>query len=99
MELRNDENQTMIGVLGIQRENIVYTVFLDKQATIEVEATIDSETIYLGNPINLNVTTSFTQEIIGTKTIYDTQYFDKKLGIKISIYDNNGNRLSNDSLL
>lgn len=99
MELRNDENQTMIGVLGIQRENIVYTVFLDKQATIEVDATIDPETIYLGNPINLNVTTSFTQEIIGTKTIYDTQYFDKKLGIKISIYDNNGNRLNNDSLL
>ena len=99
MELRNDENQTMIGVLGIQRENIVYTVFLDKQATIEIDATIDPETIYLGNPINLNVTTSFTQEIIGTKTIYDTQYFDKKLGIKISIYDNNGNRLNNDSLL
>ena len=99
MELRDDENQTIIGVLGIQRENIVYTVFCDKEATIEVDATIDPETIYLGNPINLNVTTSFTQEIIGTKTIYDTQYFDKKLGIKISIYDNNGNRLNNDSLL
>jgi len=99
IELRNDENQTMIGVLGIQRENIVYTVFLDKQATIEVDATIAPETVYLGNPINLNVSTTFTQEILGTKTIYDTQYFDKKLGIKISIYDKDGNRLSNDSLL
>ena len=99
MELRNDENQTMIGVLGIQRENIVYTVHCDKQATIEVDATVNPETVYLGNPINLDVTTTFTQEILGTKTIYDTQYFDQKLGIKISIYDINGNRLNNDSLL
>lgn len=99
MELRNTENQTIIGVLGIQRENIVYTVFCDKEATIEVDATASPETVYLGNPINLNVTTTFTQQILGTKTIYDTQYFDKKLGIKISIYDSNGNRLNNDSLL
>ena len=89
----------MLGVLGIQRENMVYTVYLDKEATINVDGTIEPETIYLGDDINLNVTTTFTQELIGTKTIYDTQYFDKKLGIKISIYDINGNRLNNDSLL
>lgn len=99
MELRNEESQTIIGVLGIQRENIVYTVFCNKEATIKVEASLTPETIYLGKPMNLNVTTTFTQEILGTTTIYDTQYFDKKLGIKISIYDINGNRLNNDSLL
>lgn len=98
MELRDEEDETMIGVLGIQRENIVYTVYTDKQATIEVDASIAPETVYLGNPINLNVTTTFTQALLGSKTIYDTQYFDKKLGIKISIYDSNGNRLNNDSL-
>lgn len=99
MELRNEEAQTIIGVLGIQRENIVYTVFAGKDATIQVGASLNAETTYLGKPVNLNVTTTFDQEILGTKTIYDTQYFDKKLGIKISIYDNNGNRLNNDSLL
>ena len=99
IELRNEDSQTMLGVLGIQRENMVYTVYLDKEATINVDGTIEPETIYLGDDINLNVTTTFTQELIGTKTIYDTQYFDKKLGIKISIYDINGNRLNNDSLL
>lgn len=98
MELRNNESQTIIGVLGIQRENIVYTVYCDKEATIEVDGTVNPEVIYLGNPINLNVTTKFTQAVLGTKTIYDTQYFDKKLGIKISIYDSSGNRLNSDSL-
>lgn len=99
MELRDQGNQTIIGVLGIQRENMIYTVYLDKEATITVDGTIEPETIYLGKNINLNVTTTFTQELVGTKTIYDTQYFDKKLGIKISIYDSNGNRVNNDSLL
>ena len=99
MELRNPDNQTIIGVLGIQRENMLYNVFCDKDATIKVKGTIDPETIYLGSPIRLNVNTEFTQELLGSKTIYDTQYFDNKLGIKISIYDSNGNRLNNDSLL
>lgn len=99
MELRNEEAQTIIGVLGIQRENMVYTVYCNKDATIEVEGSIEPETIYLGSGVKLNVTTTFTQQVVGTKNIYDTQYFDKKLGIKISIYDINGNRLNNDSLL
>ena len=99
MELRDSENQTLIGVLGIQRNTTVYSVYNNKDATIELEGSIDPETLYLGNKANLNVTTVFTQPIENTKTIYDTQFFDKKLGIKISIYDNNGNRLNNDSLL
>lgn len=99
MELRNQDDQTIIGVLGIERENMLYNVYCDKDATIKVSGTIDPETIYLGNSIKLNVTTKFTQELLGSKTIYDTQYFDNKLGIKISIYDSNGNRLNNDSLL
>ena len=99
MELRDTENQTLIGVLGIQRDTTVYSVYNDKDATIELQASIDPETLYLGNTANLEVSTIFTQPIENTKTIYDTQFFDKKLGIKISIYDNNGNRLNSDSLL
>ena len=99
MELRDSENQTLIGVLGIQRGTMVYTVYNDKEATIKVDGTVEPTTIYLGNSANLNVTTTFTQTVVNSKTVYDTQYFDKKLGIKISIYDNNGNKLNNDSLL
>ena len=99
MELRTEDNkQTILGVLGIQRENIVYTVYCDKNATIGIDAVIEPKTIYLGEQIKLDVSTSFTQALLGTKMIYDTQYFDKKLGIKITIYDNNGNRLNSDSL-
>ena len=99
MELRDQEGETLLGVLGIQRETIMYSVYCNKDATIEVDATIDPETVYLGNEVDLDIVTNFTQTIVDSKTIYDTQYFDKKLGVKISIYDNNGNRLNLDSLL
>ena len=98
MELRDSENETLVGVLGIQRDSMMYSVYKDKDATIELDGNLSPETLYLGNSLNLNVITEFTQTIVDSKTIYDTQYFDQKLGIKISIYDINGNQLSLDSL-
>lgn len=99
MELRDTEDQTLIGVLGIQRTTMVYSVYKNKQATIDVTAQTNTNKIYLGKTINLNVTTDFKQSIVDSKTVYDTNYFDKKMGIKLSIYDSNGNKLNSDSLL
>ena len=98
MELRNNEEQTLLGVLGIQRDTMKYSVYNGKSATIKLRGECEPKTLYLGNVLNLNIITEFTQSIVNSRTIYDTQYFDKKLGIKISIYDNNGNRLNSDSL-
>ena len=98
IELRDSEGETLVGVLGIQRDSMVYTVYNGNNATIELDGNLSPETLYLGKSLNLNVITTFTQTVVESKTIYDTQYFDQKLGIKISIYDNNGNRLSLDSL-
>lgn len=99
IELRDKNEQTLLGVLGIQRDIMIYTVYCNQDATIKLDATIDPENVYLGNKINLDVKTTFTQTVVDSKKVYDTQYFDKKLGIKITIYDANGNQLNNDSLL
>ena len=99
MELRNDDDQTLVGVIGIERDVLKYSVYSNQDATIKLNGSINPTTVYLGNKADLNVETSFTQTVVDSKTIYDTQYFDKKLGIKISIYDLDGNRLSIDSLL
>ena len=98
MELRDSDNETLVGVLGIQRDVMVYNVYHNKDATIELEASLSPETLYLGNILNINANAKFMQTIVNSKSVYDTQYFDKKLGIKISIFDNNGNKLNNDSL-
>ena len=97
MELRNKDDETLIGVLGIQRDIMQYNVYSDKESTIEVSGVIDS-TAYIGSVINLDVTTDFKQQIVNSMTIYDTEYFENKMGIMITIYDSNDNQISLDSL-
>lgn len=99
LELRTDNDQTLIGVIGIQRDIMKYSVYTGNDGTIELEATLDPTTIYLGQQADLDISTKFIQTAVDGKRVYDTQYFDKKLGIKISVYDLDGNRLSVDSLL
>lgn len=100
MELQDENSQTLIGVLGIQRDLAKYGVYINKDAIIHVNAEIlPNDTVYLGDKFNLNVTTDFEQKVIQSKVIYDTQYFDQKMGIKISIFDHNENQLNSDSLL
>ena len=97
MELRDKNGETLIGVLSIQRDVMQYSIYKDKDSTINISGNID-KTAYLGDSINLDVTTDFKQEIVNSKTIYDTEYFEKKMGIMLTIYDINGNKLSLDSL-
>ena len=97
MELRNNKNQTLLGVLGIQRDVMVYSVYTNKNSKIDISGEI-KDTAYLGEKIDLDVLTDFKQEIVDSKTIYDTEYFEQKMGIKITIFDNKGNQLALDSL-
>lgn len=99
MELRDEDDETLIGVLGIQRDAMVYSVYKNRDAKINVTASTNKDIVYLGNKFTLTVSTDFKQDVVSSKTVYDTGFFDDKMGIKISIYDNNGNRLSSDSLL
>lgn len=99
IELRDNDNQTLIGVLGIQRDTSKYSVYTGKDAVIDVDAELSKQVVYLGQTFNLNVTANFEQKIFNTKTIYDTQYFDNQMGIKISFFDSYGNQLNGDSLI
>ena len=97
MELRDRNGETLLGVLGIQRDVMRYSVYNNRDAQINITANIDDSN-YLGDTINLDVTTDFRQSVVNSVTIYDTEYFEQKMGIMISIYDVDGNRLSLDSL-
>ena len=97
IELQDSQGETLIGVLNIQRETTKYSIYKDKKATIAATATAQN-LIYLGDTINLNVNTNLVQNTTNNVTVYDTKYFDSKLGLQISIFDNNGNQLNSDTL-
>lgn len=99
MEIRDEDEETLISVLGSQRDTLAYSVYKDKDATIKVSASTNKDVVYLGDNFTLSIATDFKQNKINSKTIYDTHFFDNKMGVKISIFDSQGNRLNSDSLL
>ena len=99
LEMRNNDNQTLISVLGIEQETMKYNLYNNKDATIKLNGELSDNTIYLGKSTTLNFDTKFTQSTVLNNSIYDTRYDDEKLGVKLSIYDSNGNLLNSSSLM
>lgn len=98
-ELRNNDNQTLISVLGIQHNSLTYNLYKDKDAVIEVNAILNKNNIYIGDTIDLNITTNFLQQEVLSRTIHDTNYYYKKLGLKISILDSEDRQVNGASLM
>lgn len=99
IEMQDTSTNTIIDVLTEQAEEMIYNVYINKEAYIDVNASISNSTVYLGNNVDINVDTKFMQQNIGFNIIHDTKFFKEQLGIKISIYDHNNNKLEAEDLL
>ena len=99
IELRNGDNQTLISVLGIEQSTLKYDLYHDKDAIIELSGELSQTTIYRGKSTNLTLDTNFIQNKIATDTIFDTNYDNQKLGIKITILDSRNTPLTSSSLM
>lgn len=99
LELRDSEGETIKGVLGIDYGNLTYNIYNNKDALIRLDANLSKANIYLKEIADINLLTHFEQPIVNGTNIQDTTYYNKKLGIVISIYDSNNNLLNGSSLL
>ena len=99
MELRNGSDNTLISVLGIQHSALTYNMYNGSNAIVDISGELGDNVIYIGDTATLNLTGNFTQPIVNTLPVVDTSHFNKKPGIKMTIYDKNGNQLNNSSLL
>ena len=99
IELRNINHQTIVSVLGIEQADMVYDLYYDSDAVIELDASLSTEKFYNGKNFAITVNTNFIQQKVLSNQIVDTNYYDQKLGTKISIYDSYGNRLTSTSLM
>ena len=98
MELRDKNNQTLISVLGIQHSSLTYNLYNKQKATIDLSGELSANNIYLKDKVNLSLTANFTQPIVNSLPVTDTTYFNKKMGVKITIYDSEHKKLNNSSL-
>ena len=99
MELRNSDSQVLIGVLEQQQKIMFYNLYYNSDGIINLDASLSNNNIYVGHNTNLTVTTNFVQQKINGLTVYDTSYFDNKLGIKLTLIDAYGNQVNGADLL
>ena len=99
LELREANDSPKIPVLDIEQRRMIYNLYNNKDAVIGATATLSSNNIYIGKSTNLNVVTNFAQQTIGDTTIIDTNFYDQKLGIKITLLDDRGRIVNGASLL
>ena len=94
LELRDTNNNPVIPVLDISQQRMFYNLYANREAVISSQATLSNESLYIGQSVDLNLITSFTQQMQGNTTTIDTNYYEKRLGIKLSLY-NSQNQLIN----
>ena len=99
IEMLDEDGETVNTVLGPQQGNLVYNIYANKDALIDIEGSIDKEVIYSGESLTMDVTVDYTQSQVSGSVVYDTHLFDQKLGIKISLINSNNEVVKGTSLL
>lgn len=99
IELQNSDSQTLISVLGMEASAMLFSIYPDQNAIIDINATSNKNNIYMGEDVTIDSTFTFTQQRNGTNIIFDTEAFDSKLGIKLSLISPTGEVVSGTSLL
>ena len=99
IELRNANNQTLINVLGTQQQVMKYSLYANSSAEIEVTSSMSNNPVYLGQTAYFTATTTVHQQTLGSTMVQDTNTFNEKLGIKVTIYDNDNHQVDGYSLM
>ena len=99
LELRDTNDNPIIPVLDISQQRLFYNLYGNKDALINASATLSNTSLYVGQSVDLTVVTDFEQQKIDNTTIIDTNYYDKRLGIKLSLYTDQDVLVNGASLL
>ena len=98
-ELRKPSTSKIMPVLDVEQVRMRYNLYNNKGGIINLNASLSNTNLYIGKSTNLNVITDFAQQQINDTKIIDTNFYDQKLGIKITILDSNNNIVNGVSLL
>ena len=90
IEIRDSSNESKISVLGMQHDQLKYSLYADKDSHIDMTVTPDSNPLYIGYNDVFDVLVNYQNSTLSGTNIIDTQYFDSRLGVQIYILDNNG---------
>lgn len=99
LELKDEDDYTNYASLGVSHANMVYSVFANEEAKINIDLTSDRDIAYAGYEFNMMALMNFVEPTAGLIQIKDTNYTQDKMGLKISLYDSKGLKVNGASLL
>lgn len=95
-----NKEEVVLSVLNEQRDSNKYSIYTNSDGKISIDATPSRESIILGdNDEIFDVNASLDLTSKNSSPVYDTNFFDEQLGVQISVYNNNNDKLSGSSLL
>lgn len=101
LDIRTSDDQTVYTIRGNQHSSMKFSVYAGTAASIESEATLSKDELYVGESINIHLDTEYKAgEVEGSEVqVADTAYSDYKLGAKIYFLNQAGEQLDISSLL
>lgn len=103
-DVKNEDGEALeISILEEYKErNSISFGIYNTDSTIEIDATISPNKIYLGDSADISIATNYiveNKDASNITKVYDTRYFDSKLGVKVTIYDESGDIVHGANLL
>lgn len=94
----NKDNTSIISPLPSQGDRMKYNLYSDASTILDTTGSFTDKLLYIGEETTLDLSTTITQVEKNGVIVYDTTFDDYKLGVSISIYDENGNKVDGNSL-
>ena len=94
----NKDNTSIIAPLPSQGDRMKYNLYSDASTILDTSGSFTNDVVYIGEETTLDLSTTITQVEKDGVTVYDTTFDDYKLGVAISIYDENGNKVDGETL-
>lgn len=98
-ELRNEEDRSLVTVLGIRQNLMYYNLYESSNIVLNQNVALDSNYIYSGTKRNIEYETSVTyDQTANRESIINTNYESTNMGLNITLYDQTGNKVSSSLL-
>ena len=100
LELRNSEDRTVYGVLGLREALMVYNTYDSGSAVLSQTFTDVDSYLYYNVSDEFNYSTAILyEETAGREPVIDTNYESSKMGLNVVFIDKDGEQVSSSLLL
>ena len=96
---KHDARETQISTFRAGNSNTLYNVIVGGDAQLQLTLPEGNNTAYVGQDLDLSTNIKYVESVAGGRRVADTQFSQDKLGLKITLYNSDGNVVTGTSLL